>query len=439
VWLVPGRSRSTAERGEGVAPRTNKLLLSLAIAAALAFAGCGSGESGGSNELTWFIFNEPSAAPQTAADKCSEESGGRYTISFEFLPADADGQREQLVRRLGAEDSSVDLIGMDVIWTGEFANAGWIDPLPPETAEVVSEDVFPSVLRTAEFEGELYAAPLWSNTQLLWYRSDLVPNPPTTWEEMIAQAEQLPAGENLIQVQANKYEGLVVWANQMIESAGTSILANPDEVELSEAETKEALAAMGALSTSSAADPAITTSEEDPARLAFESGSSAFMINYPFVYPSAEENAPDIFKVMKAAKYPGISPDIPSAPPLGGINLGVSAFSENKDLAFEAIECLVGAENQIATADAGGLPPVREDLYDTPELKKIYPGYSEVIRKSIADAAARPSESPAYQDISLAIQSAVHPTTDIDPEDPSATYEDLREKLEQAVKREGLL
>ncbi len=260
------------------------------------------------------------------------------------------------MRRLGAEDSSVDLIGMDVIWTGEFANAGWIDPLPAQTAEVVSEDVFPSVLRTAEFEGELYAAPLWSNTQLLWYRSDLVPNPPTTWEEMIAQAEQLPPGENLIQVQANKYEGLVVWANQMIESAGTSILANPDEVELSEAETKEALATMGALSTSSAADPGITTSEEDPARLAFESGSSAFMINYPFVYPSAEENAPDIFKVMKAAKYPGISPDIPSAPPLGGINLGVSAFSENKDLAFEAIECLVGAENQIATADAGGLP-----------------------------------------------------------------------------------
>ena len=96
-------------------------------------AGCGSGDSGsGSKELTWFIFNEPGGAPQAAADKCAKESGGRYTISFEFLPADADGQREQLVRRLGAEDSSVDLIGMDVIWTGEFANAGWIEPLPAE-------------------------------------------------------------------------------------------------------------------------------------------------------------------------------------------------------------------------------------------------------------------------------------------------------------------
>ena len=49
------------------------------------------------------------------------------TIKPEFLPTDASQQREQLVRRLGAEDSSIDIIGMDVIWTGEFANAGWVE------------------------------------------------------------------------------------------------------------------------------------------------------------------------------------------------------------------------------------------------------------------------------------------------------------------------
>ena len=142
-------------------------------AAAIAFGGCGGDEAGGSNTLTWFIFNEPSASPQTAAEKCGEGAGRRVEIEFEFLPADADGQREQLVRRLGAEDDTIDLIGMDVIWTGEFASAGWIVPVPEATAQVVSKDVFPSVLETAKFEGTLYAAPL-SNTELLWYRSDLV-------------------------------------------------------------------------------------------------------------------------------------------------------------------------------------------------------------------------------------------------------------------------
>jgi multiple sugar transport system substrate-binding protein len=419
---------------------TSGLVALIAVAVAIGLAGCGDDDEGGAGTtLTWFIFNEPSGAPQAAAEACSEQSGGRYSIEFELLPNDADSQREQLVRRLGAEDESIDLIGMDVIWTGEFANAGWIAPVPSDTEQVVTENVFPSVLETAKFEDDLYAIPVWSNTELLWYRSDLVEQPPKTWDEMIDIAEQLGSDKGLIQVQGNKYEGLVVWLNQMVESAGGHVLAAPTEIDLAEEPTLRALEVMGRLSNSDAADPAIATSQEDPNRLAFQEGSSAFMINYPFVHPSAEAEAPEIFKVMRAAKYPQIDPSIPSAPPLGGINIGVSAFSENQDLAFEAIECLVQPEHQINTANSGGLPPVREDLYETKELKEVYPGFAQIIRDSIADAAPRPSESPAYQDISLAIQNAIHPTTGIDPEDPSATYEDLRDLLEQAINREGLL
>src|SRR5688572_4704621 len=146
-----------------------------AIAASVALSSCtGSQEEAKGTELSWFVFNEPSGAFTEAAAKCSEESNGEYTITFELLPNDADGQREQLVRRLGAEDSSIDIIGMDVIWTAEFANGGWLEPFPSDVAKVVTKDVFPSVLETAEFEGDLYAAPIWSNTQLLWYRSDRV-------------------------------------------------------------------------------------------------------------------------------------------------------------------------------------------------------------------------------------------------------------------------
>jgi multiple sugar transport system substrate-binding protein len=411
----------------------------LALLVALVIAGCGGSDDGGSRTLTWFIFNEPSGAPATVAEKCSEESDGDYTIEFEYLPSDADGQREQLVRRLGAEDSSIDIIGMDVIWTGEFANAGWLEEFTGKTKQVVSEEVFPSVLESAEFEGRLYGAPIWSNTQLLWYRDDLVDTPPKTWDEMIDEAEKIGPEEGLIQVQANRYEGLTVWANQMIASAGTEIIGGPDELVLEQEPTERALSVMGRLSTSEAADPSITTSNEDTARLAFESGSSAFMINYPFVYPSAKENAPDVFKTMKAARYPRVEPDIPSAPPLGGINLGVSAFSENPDLAFEAVECLVRPENQIEIASAGGLPPVREDLYDSKEIDEVYPGFAPLMRESIDAAVPRPSASPAYQDLSLAIQRAIHPTTDIDPDDPALTYEELRDLLEQAIHREGLL
>jgi multiple sugar transport system substrate-binding protein len=418
--------------------RARLLALPATVLAGALVAACGGGEAGGARTLNWFIFNEPSGAPTAVAERCSEQSGGRYRINFEYLPSEADQQREQLVRRLGAEDTTIDLIGMDVIWTGEFANAGWIREIPARTREVATEDVFNSALETGRYEGRLYAAPIWSNTQLLWYRKDRVMEPPRTWDEMIGKAVEIgPKGT--IQVQANRYEGLMVWTNQLIESAGGSILRGPDDPALQERPTKQALAVMGRLSRSKAAPTGITTSDEDSARLGFESGDSSFMVNYPFVFPSAKENAPDVAKNMGAARYPRVERDRESRPPLGGINLAVSSFSDNPDLAFEAIECLVKPENQLEIAEKGGLPPVRSDLYDRPEIDKIYPGFAEIIRESIRDAAPRPSESPAYQDLSLGVQRAVHPTTEISPDNPQETYERLKSRVEQAVKREGLL
>jgi len=410
------------------------------LALAFGVAACGGEDTtGGPPTLTWFIFNEPSGAPQKIADRCSQQSNGRYRIKFEYLPSQADQQREQLVRRLGAGDTSLDLLGLDVVWTGEFANAGWIRPVPASTEKVVSENVFDSVLQTARFEDRLYTVPIWSNTQLLWYRKDRVPTAPKTWDEMIDMGEKLGPAKGRIQVQANRYEGLVVLVNQLIESAGTQILAGPQEIRLEKAATERALGVLGRLSKSSAAASNITTSTEDTARLGFEGGDSAFMINYSFVYPSAKGNAPDVFKQMVAAKYPQVDPDRPSTPPIGGINIGVSAYSKHPQEAFEASECLVKPENQIEVATLGGLPPVREDLYDRPEMEKVYPGFAEEIRASIKDAAPRPSESPAYQDLSLAIQRAVHPTTKIDPKNLGPAYEKLRDNVIKAIKREGLL
>jgi multiple sugar transport system substrate-binding protein len=423
-------------------PVRGRHLITLAVfVLAFGVAACGDDDasSGGTVTLNWFIFNEPSGGPAKIAERCSKQSNGKYKINFEYLPSQADQQREQLVRRLGAEDPTLDLLGLDVVWTGEFANAGWLEPVPAAARQQVTANVFDSVLQTASFENTLYTVPIWSNTQLLWYRKDLVPSPPKTWDEMIDQAEKIGPKRGRIQVQANRYEGLVVLVNQLIESAGTSILAGPTKVRLDKAPTEKALAILGRLSNSPIAAPNITTSTEDTARLGFEARNSAFQINYPFVYPSAKENSPATFKQMGVAQFPGVDPGKPGKPPIGGINIGVSKFSKHKAEAFEAIRCLIKPENQLEVATLGGLPPVREDLYDQPEIDKVYPGFADQIRQAIRNAAPRPSQSPAYQDLSLAIQRAVHPTTKIDPKNPGPTYDKLRDNVEKAVKREGLL
>jgi multiple sugar transport system substrate-binding protein len=418
---------------------TRALACLAASALAIATLGaCGSSSQGsGPRELSFFVAIQPGGTIEETSKRCSEESNGKYTITPEFLPTDASQQREQLVRRLGAEDSSIDIVGMDVIWTGEFANAGWVEEWTEPLKNQVTENVFANVIETASFEGKLFAAPFNTNTQLLWYRKDLVPKPPTTWDEMIEQAEGLKEA-GTIQVQANRYEGFMVWANALIESAGTEILSGPEEVDLGQGPTEKALEVMGHLANSSAAPPSLSTSDEDSARLGFEAGESAFMTNYTFAYASAQSEAPDIGKEMGFARFPEVVAGTPSKPPLGGFNLAVSSFSKNKDVAFEAAACLANEQSQKTAVELDGLPPSRSDLYATKEVQKAYPGFANLVKESIEGAGPRPT-TPAYQDVSLAVQRTLHPPDKIDPNDTSSIYEELKSNLEDAVKREGLL
>jgi multiple sugar transport system substrate-binding protein len=417
---------------------TSFLICLGAAAVVVALGGCGGSAEAGPPRLKWFVAIQPGGTIETVAERCSKESGGRYEVEAEFLPTDASQQREQLVRRLGAEDSSIDIIGMDVIWTGEFANAGWVEEWKGPLKQQVTEEVFSNVIETASFEKKLYAAPFNTNTQLLWYRKDLVPKPPRTWDEMIDQAEKLGRDNaGTIQVQANRYEGFMVWVNALIESAGTPILSGPEAVDLKQGPTEKALAVMGRLANSSAAPSSLSTSDEDTSRLAFEAGESAFMTNYTFAYASAQAEAPDIGKEMGYARFPRVDANRPSRPPLGGFNLAVSSFSKHKDVAFDAAACLAGQKSQLTAVELDGLPPSRSDLYTDKVVTEAYPGFAALVKESIEESGPRPT-TPAYQDVSLAVQRTLHPPDKIDPEDTSSLYEELKSNLEDAVKHEGL-
>ena len=94
-----------------------------------ALAACGSSGGGtGPVTLNFYSFNDPSGAVATAVTNCTKSSGGKYTISYNKLPAAADDQRLQMARRLAAADPTMDILGLDVTWEAEIAQAGWILP-----------------------------------------------------------------------------------------------------------------------------------------------------------------------------------------------------------------------------------------------------------------------------------------------------------------------
>ena len=390
-------------------------------------AACGGGEGGsGARAINWYVFNEPGGAYDAAVSDCNKQANGRYTINYVKLPTDANQQRELIVRRLAAEDESIDLVGMDVIWTAELAEAGWILPWEGERRTAAEEGKLEGPLKTVQYKGKVWAIPFTSNTQLLWYRKDRVDPPPGdfTWDEMIDDAVDKGTA---VEVQARQYEGLTVWINSLIAGAGGQIVDQNGDVKVDDT-AKRAAEIESKLATSPAAPPGMSTNAEDQARQGFESGRSDYQVNYPFVYPSAGDVSEEFQKNMGWARYPRTDAGKPSRPPLGGINIGVSSYSEKPDLAFEAAECLANEDHQAIAAELGGLPPTTESVYDTPKVQKAYP-FADLLRESIEAAAPRPV-TPAYSDISLAIQKTFHPPDKVDPD---GIVDKLRDRMEKAA------
>jgi multiple sugar transport system substrate-binding protein len=404
------------------------------VAIAIAVAACGSSGKG-PVMLTWDVFPEPSGSFAKAAAECSAASHGAYTIKIDFLSNASDQQRQTLVQRLAAGDSSIDILAMDVDWTAEFASAGWIRQWTGANAAAVSNGVLPGPLKTATYDGKLWAAPINSNTELLWYRKDLVKTPPKTWNQMIDDAIQLAkeGKPHYIEEQGAKYEGLVVWFNSLVNSAGGGIVGAGNKVIVGNS-TKVAAAIMKRLATSPAADPGLNTSEEGPGNNVFDAGTAAFEINYPFVWSGTQTTAPSIFKNMGYAPFPEVVPGMTPKVSIGGYNLGVSTHSKHAQQAFDAVKCLISPQNQIRDAVKGGLAPVLSSIYNEPSFEKAYP-FHQLIKAQLEDYGLRP-QTPEYQDVTLAIQDALQPASAIDP---NTIVKKLANEIKTALKGESLL
>lgn len=419
----------------------------LAAAAAVALsagllAACGSE---GKPTLTWYLNPDGQATFEAFAEQCSTDE---YDIQTRLLPTSATDQRVQLARRLAAEDSQTDLMNLDPVFVPEFANAGWLLELPGDT---VTDNTLEGIAETVRWEDKIYAAPLWANTQVLWYRKSLAQeagldmSQPVTWSQVVEAASSVDGAT--VGVQANKYEAYVVWINAMIEGAGGTILENPEagvdaEVALDSDAAREAARVVDELASSPAAQADLSVSNEGTAlAYMFGDGPGAFMVNWTFVYknfePSdANDYTKEQFDDLGWARYPRTVDGQESAPPVGGIDIGVGAFTEHPDFAREAAACITSVENQVELAVTDGLMPATQSAYDAGELAEAYPpDLLDLFRTSVDEGGPRP-KSAFYATISGAIQSRWHPPSEVDPE---TTPERSQEYLQAVLEGKALL
>jgi multiple sugar transport system substrate-binding protein len=415
--VLHGRGRRSPRRG--IAGAAALLVTAGTLAA------CGGGNSGSTPTLTWYI-NPDSGGQAEIASRCSDDSDGAYTIEVSVLPRNSDAQREQLVRRLAAEDESIDLMSLDVPFAPELAQAGFLAPVPPDVASEVSEGVVQGSLESATWDDELVAIPFWANTQLLWYRKSVAEaagldmTQPVTWDQLVEAAQ---GQDKILSAQGRRAESLTVWLNALIESAGGHIIeknsTDPDQIQLGldTPAGERAAEVMHDVAVSGVVGPAFSTSSEDTSASQFESPDAGFMVNWPFVWAQAntkveagtlEQSVPDDYGW---ALYPRVDEDTPSAPPLGGINLGVSKFSRYVDQAYDATTCITSDENQAYYMNTNGNPASSAAVYDDPEVQEAYP-MADTIRESLEAAAPRPL-TPYYSEVTGGLQREYHPPASV--------------------------
>ena len=418
--------------------RRRRRVRAAATAAALTLvapmAACAGGGDGGTPTIN--LYYPPEQNLQQVVDECNTQAAGRYRIVYRVLPREADEQRVQMVRRLAAEDTGMDVLGLDVTWTQEFASANWIlEWTGPDRAEV-EDGTLDGPLETARYSDKLYGAPKNTNVQLLWYRKDLVPEPPATWDEMISMARQLKEQGKPYQVltMGAQYEGLVVLYNTLAASAGGNILNDDGTEAVMDSGTVRALEVLRDFATSGVASPSFSNATEDPVRLDFQAGNGAFQVNWPFVYPAMQEANPELAEQVGWARVPGVDAGTPGRVTIGGVNLAVSAHSEHPQESFDAAKCLRNAEHQKFSAINDGVPPTIERVYDDPEMDEAYP-MKETILEQLRDPAVRPL-TPAYQSISTVTSALLSPPSTIDPQ---STADELRGAIADALESKGVL
>jgi multiple sugar transport system substrate-binding protein len=326
------------------------------------------------------------------------------------LPALADAQRSEMLARAQSSGSGVDIYNLDVTWTAEFADAGYIQSLDEST--VPTDAFLPKPLATCRYDGRLWALPFNTDVGLLYYRTDVMKDvlgredPPRTWAQLendvVHVREKTADGIWGYVGQFANYEGLTVTGLELIWGAGGTVVDEDGSVV---ADKNKVAIEAGLERLRAIAPPDVPELDEAGSLQAFRSGQALFMRNWPVAYRSlaagaqGNEDTPTVpFDVAPLPGGPGA---------LGGQNLAVSAGTDQPRAARALIDFLTSDRSQQVLFERGGLPATREVVYSDPVLEddKRYP-YLKKLHDALGSAELRPAV-PNYARFSEVFRSSV--------------------------------
>lgn len=362
-------------------------------------------------------------------------------VELQRTPDDASQRHQLYVQWLNARVGNPDILQLDVVWTPEFAAAGWVLPLNrfgPSAA-----DFFPATIEANTWAGELYALPWFADVGLLYRRTDLVPNEPKSLGELVADARAAmarPGGPRYgIVWQGARYEGLITTFVEYLGAFGGRILDEHGQVVVNRPEAVRALEFMhDELYGARVAPLDVLTWHEEEGRFAFQNGNAVFMRNWPYAYAPMSDSA----QSRVAGKYavspmPGAGGGIGhSTATLGGAQLAINAYTESPDSAYRLIAYLTAPEQMLERAQAVGQYPTRPALYDDARLRSSLAIPLGQARRAIESATPRPV-TPIYTELSEILQIELHRAL-VGQAEPQAALNAAASQINTLIDRTGM-
>jgi multiple sugar transport system substrate-binding protein len=392
--------------------RYPSILLPAALLACCALAGgCTEKNHADDKQLLRFYTwkpNQPEVWDEIIRMFEAEHPGVK--VRREIGPHSSTAFHDLLSQKLKNRSPDLDVFLMDVVWPAEFAAAGWASALNKRFSKAEQDLYLPNTIEANTYNGKIYGVPIFIDSGILYYRKDLLDQygfePPKTWAEMASQARTITAKEPDLygfSAQFKQYEGLVCNMLEYITSnQGSLVNRESGKPTVADPPAVAAVRFVRDRIIGETAPIGVLTYEEPESLALFIQGKAVFHRNWPYAWEAA--NNPERSRVagkVGIAQLPHF-PGGKSHAALGGWQAGISAYSENKDLAWIFVRYLTSSRIQKHLALKASLAPTRTMLYEDAEILRACPQFRDM-KPIFLSAVARPV-SPLYPSLSNIMQ-----------------------------------
>lgn len=347
--------------------RINQGRAAAAIAVtAVVLAGCSTG-SGGPQQGTGQIHVAANAAPshdqcmKTVVDDFKKNTG--IDVVVDSIPYSA--LRDKYLSGFAAGAGDYDLVDIAFQWTGEFADAGFLEPI--DKGEL--SGLLPSAVDQYSYKGKQYAVPLQSGIMGMFYRTDVLQKLgaeyPKNWDEAEKLAATITADPSLkgmkpFALMGDRSQGMANF-NSIYRGLGGKPLENenaePNPLDVSTAARTLDLIRTNLKEYSPSGALAAGFADTPPL---FASGQVAFL-------PAFDASPGNLFEQDSSTnavkgKY-SFAPLPGGAGDLGGFGLAIPTDSKNKENAKKFAEYMASPEVDVKCAANNGRGPVRETTF----------------------------------------------------------------------------